>query len=159
MDDHRPNREFEFPKIAVESASPSPMGNNSHAPTFSFDGCVGGGGSEGVDTMVTSTGGTVVVEDWISYNASPSRIPLLGGGRASSSSKQLQPKSWSFLSRTRHNNVAAAAAPTIADNGDSASDDRQVLQPRSVEAAHYDRNLDIRMQYISMGSQTDSYFQ
>ena len=140
MDDHRrPNKEFDFPKIAVESASPSPMGNNSHAPTFSFDGCVGGG-SEGVDTMVTSTGGTVVAEDWISYNASPSRIPLLGGGggRASSSSKQLQPKSWSFLSRTRHNNVAAAAASTIADNGDTASDDRQVLQPRSVEAIHYD---------------------
>ena len=148
MDEHRANREFDFPKIAVESASPSPMGSNSHAPTFSFDGCVGEG-SEGVDTMVTSTrgggGDTVVVEDWISYNASPSRIPLLGGGRANSS-KQLQPKSWSFLSRTRHNNVAAAAAAalTIADNGDSASDDRQVLQPRSVEAIHYNNKTCVK---------------
>ena len=125
-------RDFDFPKIAVESASPSPMGNYA----FNFEQPAGAAGGS-VDTVVTqdapSSGGgggahTVVVEEGGWNNASPSRVPLLGRARP-------PPKSWSFLSRIPgnrshrggHNNVAAAAA-TAED--DDTSD--HLLQPDGV---------------------------
>ena len=92
MEETGDQRDFEFPKIAVESASPSPVGNYNDSAVFSYPGIPNpasdvpdhysgthsGNRKRAAETAVTAAGRVVVVSnaaDW-QGDASPSRQAL-----------------------------------------------------------------------------------